>query len=125
MNERDSLREIVKTNLKPEMITVSEIYRLWVILEKILAAGGDHMKMKMNPVNDKVMSGLRTKGIERQLVQLKVTGPYFDNREAITFDFREGQRWVGFCGWASSPNEAPFVAGFKEWLEPFAPARSA
>ena len=125
MNERDSLREIVKINLKPEMITVSEIYRLWVILEKILAAGGDRMKMKMNPVNDKVMSGLRTKGIERQLVQLKVTGPYFDNREAITFDFREGQRWVGFCGWASSPNEAPFVAGFKEWLEPFAPARSA
>ena len=125
MSERDKMREIATKILKPEMITVSEIYRLWTILENILAAGGGNLKMKMNPVNDKVMNALRAKGIEKQLVQLKVTGPYFDNREAITFDFRDGQRWIGFCGWASSANEAPFVAGFKAWLDSHAPARSA
>ena len=44
---------------------------------------------------------------------LTVDGPYFKNREAISFD--DGG-WIGFAGWASSENTKPFTQAFMRWV---------
>lgn len=123
MNERDRMRDLFKEKATPKMLTIQSVYRLWAMLEDRLAAGGDFLDMRMNPLNDKVMLALRNKGATHQLIKLTVRGSYFDDREAITFDFR-GVEWIGFCGWASSRNEIPFVEVFEEWCNLLAPARS-
>lgn len=43
---------------------------------------------------------------------LRVDGSYFEDREAISFN---GDGFIGFCGWASSKNERPFLDAFEEW----------
>lgn len=35
-------------------------------------------------------------------------------RQAITF---ESDGFIGFCGWADSHNQKPFIDGFMEWLK--------
>ena len=46
--------------------------------------------------------------------EIRVDGPYFLNREAITFN-RDG--FIGFAGWASSGNVYPFIKAFEKWCE--------
>lgn len=40
---------------------------------------------------------------------LKVSGPYFSQREAVSFN---ADGFIGFSGWASTMNTKPFVEGF-------------
>lgn len=47
---------------------------------------------------------------------IKVNGPYFKNREAISFN-EDG--FIGFCGWASENNAIPIINSFNRWLETF------
>ena len=44
---------------------------------------------------------------------LRVNGPYFENREAISFNI---DGFIGFCGWASSNNSKPFLTAFDNWI---------
>jgi hypothetical protein len=43
---------------------------------------------------------------------------HFDGREAVTF---HADSYVGFCGWASEGNEAPFLSAFEEWIADLRP----
>lgn len=54
------------------------------------------------------------------LCEIRVKGwidndePYFESREAITFN-RDG--FVGFAGWADSKNVRPFIDAFITWIK--------
>lgn len=43
---------------------------------------------------------------------ITVDGEYYTDRECISFN-RDG--FIGFCGWASSRNEAPIIEAFEMW----------
>jgi hypothetical protein len=45
---------------------------------------------------------------------VRCSGPYFKNREAISFNI---DGFVGFCGWADSKNQRPFLDAFARWVE--------
>lgn len=47
-------------------------------------------------------------------IYLTVSGEYFKNRQAISFEY---DGWIGFCGWASSANQKPFLNAFNRWLD--------
>lgn len=46
--------------------------------------------------------------------EIRVDGPYFLNREAITFN---PDGFIGFAGWASSDNVYPFIKAFEKWCD--------
>ena len=49
--------------MRPDDVTISEIYRLWGTLEQFLNEDhGQRLKMEMVPLNDKVMGALRRHG---------------------------------------------------------------
>ena len=45
---------------------------------------------------------------------IRVDGPYFEDREGISF---ETNGFVGFAGWADSRNERPFLCAFARWMD--------
>lgn len=51
---------------------------------------------------------------EGAYAEIQVDGPYFREREGITFN-RDG--FIGFAGWASSNNVKPILSAFQEWVE--------
>ena len=51
---------------------------------------------------------------EGAYAEILVDGPYFRDREGITFN-RDG--FIGFAGWASSKNMKPILSAFQEWVE--------
>jgi hypothetical protein len=116
-SENDQLRAMFAEKMRPEDVTVSEIYRLWCVLERCLhEQHGQRLEMEMVPMNDKVMQAVRRHGWPKRGVELHVKGPYFDRREAVTFST---SGFIGFCGWASGTNERPILDGFREWVETF------
>lgn len=50
---------------------------------------------------------------EGAFAEINVDGPYFRDREGITFN-RSG--FIGFAGWASSRNMKPILNAFQEWI---------
>ena len=115
--ETDELRAMFAERMKPIDVTVAELYRLWVILERCChEERGQRLWMEMVPLNDKVMQAIRRHGWPKRGVELRVKGPYWDWREAVTFST---SGFIGFCGWASGFNERPFLDGFREWVETF------
>jgi hypothetical protein len=48
-------------------------------------------------------------------VFIRVSGSYFTNREAFSFNFRDD--FVGFCGEMSGCNRTPFITGFVNWID--------
>jgi hypothetical protein len=87
-----------------------KIYRLVVYLEQHLSKH-ENLKMWVEPPNNLKIDYIRRKGGGRGFY-LKVNGPYFSRREAISF-YPDGR--IGFCGWASGPNRQPFVEAFSIW----------
>ena len=53
-------------------------------------------------------------GIEVLGAYVRVDGPYFDDREAISIN---PNGFIGFAGWADSRNERPFLVAFARWLD--------
>lgn len=45
---------------------------------------------------------------------IRVDGPYFEGREAISIN---PDGFIGFAGWADSRNERPFLCAFARWLD--------
>ncbi len=51
---------------------------------------------------------------EQASAYVRVDGPYFKDREGISF---EPNGFIGFAGWADSRNERPFLVAFARWLD--------
>ena len=45
--------------------------------------------------------------------EITVNGPYFKDREAVTFN---SDGFIGIAGWAADDNAAPFVEAFCAWV---------
>lgn len=93
-----------------ESLDPLKIYRLLVSLEQNLR-NHDELKMWVEPPNNLKIDFIRRNGGARGFY-LKVNGPYFTRREAISF-YPDGK--IGFCGWASTINRKPFVEAFSIW----------
>lgn len=92
------------------VLTVPKVEMLVGLLSMELSTFAMDGGMEMS-VADKIiwMDGDRTVWCE-----ISVSGPYFNNREAITFN-RDG--YIGFAGWASTVNLEPFIKAFVLWVE--------
>lgn len=90
-------------------LTYNDIYdRLYVLTEEITKQLSDFDDMRMflsRKTDARFIKG--TRNIE--CLFLFVSGPYFKNRECISFN---ADGFVGFAGWASTENAAPIVNGF-------------
>lgn len=117
MNRGDELRKKFREKVPLEHLTISNVYRLWILIDKELRLReNDDMRMVLNPLNDIQLKSLRRKGYPQQRIQITVNGSYFEKREAVTF---HSDRFVGFCGWASSDNAKPFWDAFEVWVDTF------
>lgn len=56
----------------------------------------------------------RTVGAYVREAYIRVNGPYFEDREAISIN---PDGFVGFAGWADSRNERPFLVAFARWMD--------
>lgn len=87
-----------------------DVIRLWCMCEDHLGDAELEMHMRKNPkIKTSVYGGLKS-------AFLRVDGPYFTDREAISFN-EDG--FIGFAGWASSENVKPFHDAFVEWVDWF------
>lgn len=57
---------------------------------------------------------VRWEGVHVREAYIRVDGPYFEDREAISLN---PDGFVGFAGWADSRNERPFLVAFARWLD--------
>lgn len=53
-----------------------------------------------------------TKGDKVRQAYLRLDGPYFKDRECVSFN---PDGFIGFAGWADSKNVAPILEAFVEW----------
>jgi len=112
----DALRALLAESMRPEDVTVQEVYRLWSIISRNLVDHDPEMRMRLHPLNDMVMEALHRHGWPLRGVEIQVRGSYFDRREAVTFGT---SGFIGFCGWADSLNSKPIEDGFEEWVRTF------
>lgn len=89
----------------PYDFTVSQIRELVLCINEELKA--DYVPMRMSVLDMKDIS-------PRGDIELKVSGPYFSDREAITFN---ADGLIGFAGWADEVNVEPFIRGFVRWVD--------
>lgn len=125
MPTRDELRYEFNAAWSYDDISESDIYALESLLILECLNPGDHMKMHLGTVSIQMRhsggSGTRKKDDGLQSAFLRVDGPYFTDREAISFN-EDG--FIGFCGWADDHNSAPILKAFCEWVRIYLPTRS-
>ena len=90
-----------------------DVMRLWQMCEDHIGEAELEMRMRPKP-KVKCIKG-RDQVCE---AYLRVDGPYFTNREAISFN-GDGDHFIGFAGWASDKNVKPFLSAFVEWVDWF------
>lgn len=85
-----------------------------VLIDLINQYGAAHKNMKMTVA--RVLKKDFSFRADGSIIKgyIKVKGPYFDKREAISFN--EGG-FIGFAGWADKYNIQPFVHAFDGWLK--------
>lgn len=88
-----------------------DIMRLWQMCEDHIDEA--ELEMHMRPVPRIKRIVFRDQVSE---AYLRVDGPYFTNREAISFN---ADGFIGFAGWASDKNVKPFISAFAEWVDWF------
>ena len=88
-----------------------DIMRLWQMCDDHIGEADIEMRMRPKPKIKRIK--FRDQMCE---AYLRVDGPYFTDREAISFK-RDG--FIGFAGWASDKNVKPFVSAFMEWVDWF------
>lgn len=114
---RDEARELFASKLSYEQITMNDIRALEGFLAIEYARherDGHHVDMRpsyrkkyqpqINPAED-------GKGIKSAF--LRVSGFYFQGREAISFN-EDG--FIGIAGWADDTNVQPFLRAFHKWV---------
>lgn len=114
---RDGARELFASKLSYEQITRNDIRALEGFLAIEYAQherNGCHMEMrpsyrkKYQPQVNLAEDG---KGIKSAF--LKVSGFYFQGREAISFN---SDGFIGIAGWADDVNVQPFLRAFHKWV---------
>lgn len=113
--DKTSQTELRRNNFKESGltyadVTMSDIDRLITLINEF-GAVHKNMVMKVSRVLKKDFSFSVKGGIIKGYI--KVNGPYFDKREAISFN--EGG-FIGFAGWADKYNVRPFTKAFDTWL---------
>jgi len=88
------------------------IEQLRLLVSHELALHDEEMDMSLKSPLKKDLVVLKTRGLK--YASIKVDGPYFSDREGITFN-QDG--FIGFAGWASGSNLKPFVIAFEKWLD--------
>ena len=88
-----------------------DMMRLWQMCEDHISEAELEMHMRPNPKIKRIK--FRDQVCE---AYLRVDGPYFTNREAISFN---GDQFIGFAGWATDKNVKPFISAFVEWVDWF------
>ena len=73
--------------------------------------GEDHPDFQMHARQWKIVEG---SGGRIKSAFLEVDGPYFEKREAISFN---SDGWIGFAGWACTENAEPFTNAFLLWVK--------
>ena len=110
---RDELRDEFNAAWSYGDLSESDIYVLESLLIIECMNPGDHMRMHPYAASIQVRhrggSGTRQKDEGLQSAFLRVDGPYFTDREAISFN-EDG--FIGFCGWADGHNSAPILKAF-------------
>lgn len=102
-----------KVGLSYEKIHEEDIWNLLAFVAGELAkAKDDPNVLQMSIVIKSVEINDSCAGLES--AYFEVSGPYFDNREGISFN---SDGFIGFAGWASSNNAAPFVNAFVAWCK--------
>lgn len=115
--DRDAARELFASKLSYEQITANDIRALEGFLAIEYAKherNGFHMDMrpsyrkKYQPQINLAEDG---KGIKSAF--LRVSGFYFQGREAISFN---SDGFIGIAGWADNTNVKPFLRAFHKWI---------
>lgn len=88
-----------------------DMMRLWQMCEDHISEAELEMHMRPNPKIKRIK--FRDQVCE---AYLRVDGPYFTNREAISFN---SDQFIGFAGWATDKNVKPFISAFVEWVDWF------
>lgn len=57
---------------------------------------------------------MRAVGAYVREAYIRVDGPHFEDREAISIN---PDGFIGFAGWADSRNERPFLCAFARWMD--------
>ena len=106
----DELRARFRETVRYDMLERSDIRALCTVLNTMLTvheiAGGMSMAVSSAKVKRDAEGRLRAAFV-------RVDGPYFEDREAISFN---ADGFVGIAGWADSRNSAPFLRAFEAWL---------
>lgn len=121
---RDELRDEFNASWSYDDINESDIYALESLLILECLNPGDHMKMHLGTVSIQMRhSGVNgTRQHDEGLLSafLRVDGPYFTDREAISFN---DDGFIGFCRWADSHNSMPILKAFSDWVRIYLPTR--
>ena len=118
MNNQQARDYFKDSGLTYGKLTESDIY----LLMSVLSDGLD--KFTFSPhvyddsgnlkINHKKTKSTFSKKNDLTQCYLEVSGPYFDNREAISFN-RGG--FIGFAGWADGINVQVFIDAFVKWVD--------
>lgn len=114
---RDEARELFASKLSYEQITMNDIRALEGFLAIEYARHereGCHMDMRPSyrkAYQPQINLAEDGKGIKSAF--LKVSGFYFQGREAISFN-EDG--FIGIAGWADDTNVQPFLRAFHKWV---------
>lgn len=115
-NTSDEARAAFNADYSYHDITRRDVLVLAAILEHELAiarACPDTRVMSELRLKKKLNDDYDKEGHLKE-AYLRCSGPYFKNREAISFNL---DGFIGFCGWADSRNQRPFLNAFARWVE--------
>lgn len=106
----EELRARFGETVRYDMLERADIRPLCTVLNTMLMvheiAGG--MSMAVSSVKVK-----RDDDGRLRAAFIRVDGPYFEDREAVSFN---ADGFVGIAGWADSKNSVPFLRAFETWL---------
>ena len=107
--------ELPREIFKESGLTYNDVYDNLSLLRDYLSAElENHTNLKMKLSNEVDTSLRFIHGIRNiECFFIKVDGPYFKDREAISFN---PDGFIGFCGWADSKNCIPFINGFIKFV---------
>lgn len=114
---RDGARELFASSLSYEQITTNDIRALEGFLAIEYARherDGHHMEMRPSyrkKYQPQINLSEDGRGIKSAF--LRVSGFYFQGREAISFN-EDG--FIGIAGWADDTNVKPFLRAFGKWV---------
>lgn len=110
-NSSQLCREYIDGDFLFEKMPMSNFYKLAELIQKEIDKLGNDPTYSMIPklkVKDKIKKN-------KDGVFLRISGSYFNDREGISFNFRNN--FVGFCAEMDGCNRTPFIVGFLNWIE--------